>query len=105
MQELRDFELDGSGRPVQWRAGSGERVIARAGRIWLTVEGEAADIWLLPGQSAALPADGKVWISGEESGSRFTLARPAGGLSSPWRWAVRRLRARRGEPALAPLAG
>ncbi|MBY4896610.1 DUF2917 domain-containing protein [Cupriavidus sp. AU9028] len=105
MQELRDFELDGSGRPVQWRAGSGERVTARTGRLWLTVEGEAADIWLLPGQTAALPTGGTVWISGEERGSRFTLARPANGLSSSWRGAMRRLLAPWGKPAPATLAG
>ncbi|MGY8527154.1 DUF2917 domain-containing protein [Paracidovorax citrulli] len=103
MQELRDFELDGSGRPVHWRAGSGERLIARAGRIWLTVEGQAADIWLLPGEAANLPGGCKVWISAGAPGSRFTLARPASGLSSPWRWALQRLRAGSRRADLAPL--
>lgn len=77
MQELRDFELDGSGRPVGWRAGAGQRIVAREGRIWLTVEGDSRDVWLRPGDEHALPDGAMVWLSGESSGARFTLVQPA----------------------------
>lgn len=77
MQELKDFQLDGSGRPVGWRAGPDQSIVVREGRVWLTVEGEARDVWLAPGDHHALPEGGMVWLSGEAPGARFTLAQPA----------------------------
>ncbi|CAG9175459.1 DUF2917 domain-containing protein [Cupriavidus respiraculi] len=85
MRELRTFELDGSGRPVSWRAREGQTITARQGRLWLTVEGHHADIWLVPGDVAVLPEGQRVWLSGDAPGASFTLAQAA----SPW--SVRRL--------------
>ncbi|MGO4331563.1 DUF2917 domain-containing protein [Cupriavidus sp. 2TAF22] len=84
MRELRIFELDEPGRPVGWRAREGQTVKAIEGRLWLTVEGHHADIWLLPGATCALPAGAMVWLSGESEGARFTLAENPAPLS--WRW-------------------
>ncbi len=83
MRELRIFELDEPGRPVSWRAREGQSVKAIEGRLWLTVEGHLADIWLLPGAVFALPAGARVWLSGESDGARFTLAQTPAPLS--WR--------------------
>ncbi|WP_020204928.1 MULTISPECIES: DUF2917 domain-containing protein [Cupriavidus] len=84
MRELRIFELDEPGRPVGWRAREGQTVKAVEGRLWLTIEGHHADIWLLPGACCALPAGARVWLSGESEGARFTLAETPVPLS--WRW-------------------
>jgi hypothetical protein len=85
MRELRTFELDGSGRPVSWRAREGQTITARQGRLWLTVEGHHADIWLVPGAVIALPEGERVWLSGDAPGASFTLTQAA----SPW--SLRRL--------------
>lgn len=82
MRELRVFELDEPGLPVSWRARDGQTVTAVEGRLWLTVEGHLADIWLLPGVACALPAGARVWLSGEGAGARFTLAE----TPMPWSW-------------------
>lgn len=84
MRELRIFELDEPGRPVRWRAPEGQSVKVLEGRLWLTLEGHHADIWLLPGAVYALPAGATVWLSGECEGARFTLAESAAPLW--WRW-------------------
>ncbi|EHP40800.1 hypothetical protein OR16_23793 [Cupriavidus basilensis OR16] len=86
MRELRIFELDEPGRPVSWRAREGQSVKAIEGRLWLTVEGHLADIWLLPGAVFALPAGTRVWLSGESEGARFTLAETPASAPLPWRW-------------------
>lgn len=85
MRELRTFELDASGRPVSWRAREGQTITARQGRLWLTVQGHHADIWLAPGDVMALPEGERVWLSGDGAGASFTLAQAA----SPW--SLRRL--------------
>src|SRR5690606_1711856 len=81
MQELRDFELDQAGTPVSWRARPGQRIVARDGNIWLTVEGQHSDVWLAPGQSFALPEGAWVWISADAPRARFTLAQEAAPLA------------------------
>jgi len=83
MRELRTFELDGSGAPVNWRARHGQRVSALEGRIWLTLEGGSADIWLLPGAAFDPPEGARVWLSAERGGARFQLAQTPAPLS--WR--------------------
>ncbi len=98
MRELRIFELDEPGRPVSWRARHGQSVAAVEGRLWLTVEGSLADIWLLPGAAYALPEGARIWLSGEGARARFTLAE----TPAPWSWRravvlARMLRQRLGE--------
>jgi hypothetical protein len=89
MKELRHFELEDTGQPVSWRARAGQSVIARHGRLWLTIEGQHADIWLMPGTTFALPENARVWLSGETPGARFTLAQVTSpfSLRSVWRLA------------------
>ncbi|AOY91930.1 hypothetical protein BKK79_09075 [Cupriavidus sp. USMAA2-4] len=83
MRELRTYELDGAGIPVSWRVRHGERVTALAGRLWLTLEGGSADIWLRPGESFDPPEGDRVWLSAERGGARFELAYTPAALS--WR--------------------
>ncbi len=92
MQELRDFELDRAGTPVSWHARPGQRIVARAGHIWLTVEGQRSDVWLAPGQSFDLPDGAWVWISADAPGARFTVAQQSAPLS--WRALLALLRPR-----------
>ncbi|MBV8271150.1 MAG: DUF2917 domain-containing protein [Cupriavidus sp.] len=84
MRELRTFELDEPDRPVTWRARHGQSVTALEGRLWLTVEGHIADIWLRPGDVMALPEGDRVWLSGDARGARFMLA------EAPAPWSLRR---------------
>lgn len=80
MRELRTFELDEPNRPVSWRARHGQSVTALEGRLWLTVEGQCADIWLHPGDVHALTEGDRVWLSGEAPVARFLLTETA----APW---------------------
>lgn len=84
MRELRTFELDEPDRPVSWRARHGQTVTALEGRLWLTVEGHPADIWLRPGDVAALGEGERVWLSGDAPRARFLLT------ETPAPWSLRR---------------
>ncbi|SDC40148.1 Cupin [Cupriavidus sp. YR651] len=81
MRELKTFELDEPGLPVSWRAPHGQSVTVLEGRLWLTVEGQIADMWLRPGDVVALPEGTRVWLSGESPVARFRLAESAAPLS------------------------
>ncbi|WP_313818138.1 DUF2917 domain-containing protein [Cupriavidus sp.] len=81
MRELRTFELDEPGKPVSWRVRHGQSVAVLEGRLWLTIEGQAADIWLRPGDVFALPEGAQVWLSGESPLARFQLAETPAPLS------------------------
>lgn len=94
MRELRDFELDEKGVPVGWRVPPGQTLVANRGHLWLTVEGHARDIWLLPGMAVALPAGRRVWLSdespaGDGTAAAFTLVQQHHPLS--WRVGIVRL--------------
>ncbi|MWL86058.1 MULTISPECIES: DUF2917 domain-containing protein [unclassified Cupriavidus] len=80
MRELRTFELDDPGQPVSWRARHGQSVTALEGRLWLTVEGQLADIWLKPGDTRALTEGDRVWLSAETDVARFLLTE----VPAPW---------------------
>lgn len=75
MRHIEHFELS-AGRVValQIRAGSALRVTH--GRLWLTLEGQPSDIWLLPGQSWMMPVHGTLWLSAEPV-AEFQLTQPA----------------------------
>ncbi|WP_454766925.1 DUF2917 domain-containing protein [Cupriavidus campinensis] len=81
MRELRIFELDQPGRPVRWRARHGQSVTALEGRLWLTIEGQTADVWLRAGDVFALPEGARIWLSGESPLARFQLAETPAPLS------------------------
>ncbi|PLQ02132.1 DUF2917 domain-containing protein [Cupriavidus pauculus] len=84
MRELRTFELDEPGRPVSWRARHGQSVTALEGSLWLTLEGQMADIWLRPGDVYALIEGERIWLSGEAPVARFLLT------ETPAPWSLRR---------------
>ncbi|RZT38672.1 DUF2917 domain-containing protein [Cupriavidus agavae] len=80
MRELRTFELDQPGHPVSWRARHGQSVTALEGQLWLTVEGQPADIWLRPGDTRVLTEGERVWLSAESASARFLLTE----VPAPW---------------------
>ena len=78
--------------PIRLRSAKGVRVICTAGRLWLTVEGEAGDILLAPGDSHLIRGRGLALLEAIGSG-RARFARPvsrparlsAGRLADLWR--------------------
>ncbi|WER46264.1 DUF2917 domain-containing protein [Cupriavidus sp. WKF15] len=86
MRELRVFELDEPEQPVSLRAGYGQNVKVTEGRVWITMEGCAADFWLQPGEVLALAEGERYWLSGEGGPARFALAAVSAPLS--WRLAA-----------------
>ena len=62
-------------RPLSLREARGLRVVCTAGTIWLTVEGEAGDVFLRPGQSHCIVSNGLALIESIGSG-RIRLERP-----------------------------
>jgi Protein of unknown function (DUF2917) len=87
MREIRTLEQRPGDAPACWFIDRPHTLTVCQGMLWLTVEGEADDRWLGPGDSAELSAHSKVWIS-SESGCRFALA------SAPAMPAARRFVAR-----------
>jgi len=75
--------------PIRLRSAKGVRVICTAGRLWLTVEGEAGDILLAPGDSHLIRGRGLALLEAIGSG-RARFARP---VSRPARLAAGRLAA------------
>lgn len=61
--------------PVRLSRARGVRVTCMAGRVWLTVAGEAGDIFLRPGQSHVIAADGLALLEALGDG-RVRLERP-----------------------------
>jgi hypothetical protein len=47
-----------------WRAGQGGWLSVRAGRAWVTVEGDPEDYWLAPGEALPVAPGERVWIGG-----------------------------------------
>lgn len=62
-------------QPLSLRDACGLRVVCMAGTIWLTVDGEAGDIFLRPGQSHRIASDGLALVESIGSG-RIRLERP-----------------------------
>lgn len=78
--------------PIRLLSARGVRVICTAGLLWLTVEGEAGDILLAPGDSHLIRGRGLALLEAIGSG-RARFARPvsrparlsAGRLADLWR--------------------
>lgn len=62
-------------RPVSLRQARGLRVTCTAGIVWITVTGEAGDIFLTPGQSHQISRNGLVVIESIGSG-KIRLNKP-----------------------------
>lgn len=65
---------------VQLTAGSDIRVVS--GRLWLTLEGDLADVWLQAGDVWTLPVKGRLWLSAEPVAD-FRIAHFAA-VRRPW---------------------
>lgn len=61
--------------PLSLRGARGLRVRCTAGTVWLTVEGEAGDIFLHPGQSHCIASNGLALVESIDHG-RIRLERP-----------------------------
>ena len=64
MVQIENFELN-TPRVVALPLKAGSEIRVVSGRLWLTLEGHAEDIWLQAGQAWMLPVNGKLWLSAE----------------------------------------
>jgi quercetin dioxygenase-like cupin family protein len=89
MREVRIFEMEHGEPAAAWRVARPSTFKVLSGEIWLTVEGESEDHWLVAGESIELPRRALAWISASQGGARFSLASgseqvaPKPGLSLP----------------------
>jgi len=68
------------GVPLRVVRAAGLRIDCLGGKIWITVAGEAADIFLMAGDSYRIDAQGLALIESIGDGRvRLAMARPAGG--------------------------
>jgi hypothetical protein len=75
------------GQPIRVTRAPGLRVSCVAGMIWITVAGEAADVFLAPGQSYRIKDQGLALIESIGEGRvRLEIAPPASGASGAGRW-------------------
>jgi hypothetical protein len=73
MDELRTFELGAPHTAQALTLTRGATFCAVSGQIWLTVEGEAGDVWLQAGERISFGAGKRVWLSAEHDRARFTV--------------------------------
>ena len=73
MDELRTFELGPQHTAQALTLGRPTTFCAISGPIWITVEGEAGDIWLQAGERIDVAAGKRVWLSAEHDRARFTV--------------------------------
>ena len=73
MDELRTFELGPQHTAQALTLGRIATLCAISGPIWITVEGEADDIWLQAGERIDVAAGKRVWLSAEHDHARFTV--------------------------------
>ena len=74
MQSMEWFESS-SDAPARLQLAAGACIRVRAGRLWLTVEGQANDVWLGAGESWSAAQAANVWLSGEPV-AQFAVLRP-----------------------------
>lgn len=79
MREIRTFELEHGEPASAWRAAQPLAVNVLAGELWLTVEGDAEDYWLAPGESFELNRGAVAWLSAGREGARLSLTVASGG--------------------------
>lgn len=74
MREIRTFELDEADRATGIFIARPHTLRVCRGLLWITMEGEAADMWLGPADTLELPAGATIWVSADAPGGRFDLA-------------------------------
>jgi hypothetical protein len=74
MREIRTFELDQADLATGIFIARPHTLRVCRGLLWITVEGEAADMWLSAGDTIELPAGTTVWVGAQAPGGRFDLA-------------------------------
>jgi quercetin dioxygenase-like cupin family protein len=99
MREIRTFELEHDEPASAWRVAQPLAVNVLTGELWLTVEGDAEDYWLAPGDSFELPRGAIAWLSAGRGGARLSLTVSGGGAadtvrverqrSARWTWMPR----------------
>ena len=67
-------------------------VMALEGRVWMTVEGDAEDYWLEPGEALPLAPGERARISGWREGVRFEVRCEVEPLALPLEWCFAQLR-------------
>lgn len=73
MREIRTFEMRHDEAATAWRVADPLIVEAAHGTLWLTIEGDAEDYWLQPGQTFLLPAGVRAWIGSGQGDVRITV--------------------------------
>lgn len=75
------------------RVTQGGVVTPLQGRVWMTVEGDAGDYWLEPGEALPLAPGERARISGWREAVRVEVRCEAEPLAQPRKWRFARLRA------------
>ncbi len=73
MREIRTYEMGYDEPATAWRVDRALVVEVAHGALWLTIEGDAQDYWLDPGQSFLLPAGVKAWVGSGRDDVRMTV--------------------------------
>ena len=73
MREIRTFEMRHDEAATAWRVARPLIVELEHGALWLTIEGDAQDYWLEPGQSFLLPAGVRAWLGSGRGDVRLTV--------------------------------
>lgn len=82
MREIRIYELEHDEPAQAWRLAQPLALHVTEGELWLTIDGDAGDYWLRVGESIALPARARLWVSAGRAGVRFMLAQGGASASS-----------------------
>jgi hypothetical protein len=62
----RDRETLATGQLLRLTRARGRRVTCERGCVWITAPGEPDDVYLLPGQTWTIPANGLVLVEAED---------------------------------------
>ncbi|WP_322033671.1 DUF2917 domain-containing protein [Paraburkholderia sp. J76] len=74
------------------RLAQGGVVAALEGRVWMTVEGDAGDYWLEPGEAIPLAPGERARIGGWREAVRFEVRSEVEPAAQPHEWCFGRLR-------------
>ena len=83
MRQIQHYELDAQQCEL-FETTVKTIVSIEAGVLWLTIEGEATDHWLVAGESIEIGASRRLWLSAEAKPVilRMVVDQPAGHMSA-----------------------